>query len=221
MDVVIISSSPRTVLQSHSARYSLALSEGISQTGGNVQIFYLSDRSSWHSAVTAITKGAHTLFIIPVYSGSVSGVFLEFLKTLSEHTDVASKHTVQKSMAFVVHGGLPGRGDFDCCRRFLIMVPGMLRFRFSGIIGIADTTIKDFVEQEQTKTLQRLRDMGAEFVENAYCFSLPEAFWGPDDLPGSEAEAYCRFVNRFCRHISAAQGCEVPLDYAPYSEEIT
>lgn len=219
MDVVIISASPRSVPKSNSAIFSQAFSDGLSQAGCTFRMFYLSDRSQWHSAEAAILQGKHTVFVMPIFCGTVPGIFLEFMTKMSECSDMASQELSDRSMAFIVHGGLPGRSDFDCCMRFLTTIPEMLRFRFSGIIGFTDTINIGHIESERKKILRRLQGAGEEFARNTCGFSQLEAFWGPDDMTQAEGEAYCRFVNRFFRHVSAAQGCQVPLEYAPYSEE--
>lgn len=216
MDFVIIAASPRTKSQSHTATFVSAFSEGAHCAGASSHIFFLSDRACWHEAEEAFIRGKNIVFSMPVFCGTAPGTFIEFAQRLHSRLNENPDLPQDRKITFLVHAGLPSDGDFRCYGPYLKTLPAMLGGVFSGTIGFGNTIASWHMETEKQALLQKLRDAGEEYVRNMYTFSPPEVFWGMESISEADGTAYCRFINRFFRHLALAQGCEENLNDAPY-----
>ena len=79
MHFLIIRGDARTQSQSNTAKIIAAFCEGLHNDGNTSEIWYLSDRKQWKSAMTAFEENENILFALPLYVENVPGIMLEFL----------------------------------------------------------------------------------------------------------------------------------------------
>lgn len=216
MDVMIIAASPRTKSQSHTAAFVSAFSEGVHRAGASTEIFFLSDRTCWTHAESSFFRAKHIVFSMPVFCGTAPGTFIEFAEHLHKLLEENPSLAQDRKIAFLVHAGLPSDGDFRCYGPYLKTLPAMLGGAFAGLIGFGNTISLWHMEPKKKEMLQRLRDAGEKYAQNQYTFSPLEAFWDSENMSEADSRSYCRFINRFFRHLALAQGCEEDLGHAPY-----
>ena len=101
MHFVIISGAARTQSQSNTAKIIAAFCEGLHNDGNTSEIWYLSDRKQWKSAMTAFEENENILFALPLYVENVPGIMLEFLACLS------AKERPGSRISFLLQGGFP------------------------------------------------------------------------------------------------------------------
>ena len=101
MHFVIISGAARTQSQSNTAKIIAAFCEGLHNGGNTSEIWYLSDRKQWKSAMTAFEENENILFALPLYVENVPGSTLEFLAGLS------AKERPGTRISFLLQGGFP------------------------------------------------------------------------------------------------------------------
>lgn len=219
MRVLIISASPRTPSQSHTVAIAQALQDGILQTGTICQICSLADKNQWTHAIELWSKAEQVLIAVPVYCGTVSGTMIQFLEELHCHHAKGHMSHSEKTLAFLVHSGLPEHTHRDCAVRYVESIPEQLGCVFGGTLCVEDTLRLGFQEQLWEDVLSKISALGKKYAEHSGTFFFPgaDALSGPATVTEAEGKTYCRWVNRFSRHVSQAQGCKEPLGYQPFS----
>lgn len=218
MDIVIISATPRAAAQSNTAMFARAFLEGLSQAGASASIYYLADKKQWPTAQQAFLDNSKIIFILPIFTGGIPALMAEFIELSASRCPEYLADGSQRDISFIVHAGLPMDCDFKFCAQFLRTLPEYLNSTFSGILGIGDTIGIDCMESARNEALEKLWELGESYAKNQGVFYPEESFWVPDVITQEKAKPYCRLINRFMRHISAAQGCEESLDQQPYQK---
>ena len=219
MRVLIITASPRAASQSNTEAFAQAFKAGILRTGSDCIMCRLANKVQWDQALEYWSDAEHILFVVPVYFENAPEIMIRFLETV--YSQVSKSQTLQKrkNLSFIVHSGFPERRHRDCAVCYLTRIPEQLGCEFGGIACIGDTLRIGFQEQLWEDVLSKISALGKKYAEHGGTFFFPgaDALSGPATVTEAEGKTYCRWVNRFSRHVSQAQRCKEPLGYQPFS----
>jgi hypothetical protein len=175
MKLTIISGATRTRKLSNTARIIDSFVEGFSESGHQVETYYLSDRTEWDAARKAFYDNDFILIAFPLYVENLPGPLLEFLASLKPKTTFTQ-------LAFLVQGGFDEGCQLRCCEAFLKTLPEKLGCQSAGImVKGGNFFIRFFNEKERARIVDPYKEMGRQFAKT-WTFDTPEArkFAGPE-----------------------------------------
>ena len=219
MHFLIISGAARTQSQSNTAKIIAAFCEGLHNGGNTSEIWYLSDRKQWKSAMTAFEENENILFALPLYVENVPGITLEFLAGLS------AKERPGTRISFLLQGGFPEISQGRCCEEFLKTLPAQLGCGYGGTFIKGDMFGLSLLGKKmETKLLQQFIEIGRQFGESgAFRQETIEAFSIPEYLSERQirmSNGPLRYVQRLVMQYFAKRlGCRTKLDAKPFCEK--
>lgn len=216
MHFVIISGATRPQSKSNTAKVIAAFQKGVEENGNTTEVWYLSDRRQWESAVKAFEQNDRILIAFPLYVENIPGILLEFLSGLSP------KQTPGTKLAFLIQGGFPEASQSRCCEAFLETLPAQLGCDYAGTLIKGDMFGISLVdEKNQEKILAPFTEMGRAFAKRgSFEKTAVDAFAAPEYMSEKQIRMYNRVgkhISRFFMgHIAKKLGCKEKLDARPY-----
>ena len=220
MDILILSTSPRASSIGNSKALAEAFARGISSAGGTPQVITLHTDASRETAVNAYWKAQFVVFVVPVFCEAFPGTSITFLETLYARHEEDSLPQGMRKIAFIIHGGLPERSHRSTTVEYARRLPDMLNGEYAGILNLGNALRMTFMERARSELLDEISNIGAKYMAHHGTLFFPEAeqMATGDIMTEAEGVAYCKWANRFSRHISEMQGCTVDLCHRPYAE---
>ena len=220
MDILILSASPRASSSGNTKALAEAFATGVSSAGGSAQVILLNTAENREKAVSAYFHAQHVIFVVPVYGEGFPGTSIAFLESLHDRLKEDPLPPGKRKIAFLIHGALPEKSHRSTTAEYAQMLPAHLNAEYTGMINLGDAFHMTFLERNRTELLETITDMGVRYIANDGTLFFPEAeaLATGDAMTEAEGLSYCRWVNRFARHISEMQGCTVDLCDKPYAE---
>ena len=128
MHLVVINGSPRTEKKSNTAKIITSFLRGFKTEGNTSEVWHLSDREQWASAMTAYHNNEYILIAFPLYVENLPGILMEFIEKLNFDNDIMKEH--KKKIAFLVQGGFAEASQLRCCEAYLEKLPEYLSSGF-------------------------------------------------------------------------------------------
>lgn len=220
MHVVIINGSPRVQKYSNTDKIIQSFGKGLQASGATYDIYSLSNRKEWDSALEAFISHEQIIFALPLFVECVPSLMLEFLASLP------TERLQPAQLSFILHGGFDEGQQLRFGERFLQSLPAQLGCTYGGSLvqgGSFMIRMRDDkrMKKAMDKKLDAYTKMGQSFVANGN-FMTVEArkFTGPEKNPKFVHLIFRLFIKRLIRknfeRYAQQWGCTRPLDDKPY-----
>ena len=216
MHVIIINGSPRVEKYSNTEKIIDAFSEGLAEAGVSFERYAISNKNNWDEAREAYINNTEIIIALPLYVESAPGILLEFLETLP----VKDKNT---RVSFILQSGFAEASQLRCGEEFLKKLPEYLGVSYGGTLIKGDNFGIRVVKEEEVKKLTGpYKEMGKTFASgNGFFSEAVKKFAGPEyfSLPIRLMLQLMFKTIAKKRFAEAARefGCNVPLDYKPWT----
>ena len=220
MHLVVINGSPRTEKKSNTAKIITSFLRGFKTEGNTSEVWHLSDREQWASAMTAYHNNEYILIAFPLYVENLPGILMEFIEKLNFDNDIMKEH--KKKIAFLVQGGFAEASQLRCCEAYLEKLPRYLNAEHLGTLIKGDMFGVSLVPEEMgEKMVACFEEMGREFArEHFFDKDKVSAFAKPEYLSSGFRVFFAlilKHVQRMMfRKIAKEKGCTEPLDKKVY-----
>lgn len=220
MHVVIINASPRIAKCSNTAKILHPFVEGVEEEGGSVELFSLSERCQWKTAMNAFYMNENIIFALPVFTETIPGIMMEFLEELSVEMQKRENRLSTRRLSFILQSGFPEACQRRNCENYLELLPSELNSEFAGILSYG-FNMRFIQNKEFEEVLCSYKKMGKGYIAHncTFFFQEAKAFTGQDFFSTEEANLFNRIFNRLWRYISKERGCGASLCDKPYERE--
>lgn len=217
MHLTIINASPYGNKYSNTKMIVDTFGKAIAETGNQVSVYSLSDRTEWDCALKSFLVNNNIIFVIPVYLGITPSVFMEFSEQLDSILNEDLKQGL--NVSFILQSAFPESSQRVCCEHFLKSLTECMGLNFCGILshsiyyGLIEKGIFDNLTEAYNY-------FGKKYVENDFTFFFSDtiAFNGAEYLTEQQAKKFVRGFNFMCRHNAEELGCRKELNGKPFDE---